>query len=157
MKNLTLVIACLFVFATGALAVGPSAPVSLYAGGLVSVPSSPDLFKDGYKTGYHGLAGLGLNATPALQFVGKLEYHTFSSQASGVLGVTDGSRKVLMFGTDARFMPSLPAMPIKPFGFVGIGYANVKQNAFGGTDLLASALNAALPAEEQTKFYFNIP
>jgi opacity protein-like surface antigen len=156
MKKITLVIACLFVFATGALAVGPSSPVSFYAGGLVSVPSSPDPFKDDYKTGYHGLAGLGFKAAPSLQFIGKLEYHTFSSAASGVLGVTDGARSVIMYGADARFAPSIPAMPVKPFGFVGIGYANVKQEPFSGASILASALNVDIPSESQTKFYFNV-
>lgn len=156
MRNVSLLLFCLLFLAGSAMAVAPSPPVSLYAGGLVSVPSSPDLFSDGYKTGYHGTVGVGLKAAPNFQLVGKFEYHTFKSEAAGLLGIQDGSRNILMFGGDARFSPSMPAAPVKPFFLAGIGFANVKQDSFTGPSLLTSALNTAIPPGDETKFYFNI-
>lgn len=156
MRNVSLLLFCLVFVVGSAMAVVPTSPVSLYAGGLVSIPSSPDLFSNGYKTGYHGTAGIGLKAAPNFQLVGKLEYHTFKSEFSGVAGIQDGSRKILMFGGDARFAPSMPAAPVKPFFMVGIGFANVKQDSFTGPSLLASSLNTVLPPGDETKFYFNV-
>ena len=76
MKKVLLIAFVLTVFALGAHATAP-VPFSIYAGGAVSVPSSPDGFKDGFNTGYHGMIGAGYKALPLLQIVGKVEYHNF--------------------------------------------------------------------------------
>ena len=154
MKKLLLIAFVLTVFVLGANAQVPT-PFSFYAGGAVSVPSSPDGFKDGFKTGYHGMIGAGYKALPMLQVVGKVEYHNFGFDFGDLSGIDGGNSKVWMFGADGRYNFNLPAAPVAPFVFGGLGMANVKQSEFSGTSLITSTLNATVP-EDQNKMYWNI-
>lgn len=153
MKQTLLTAACVIVLALGVSAQVP-VPFSLYAGGAFSVPSSPDGFKDTYKTGYHGLVGLGYKMGPGFQAVGKIEYHTFSFDFSGVSGLDGGNSKMWLFGGDGRYAFGLPVAPVKPFVFGGFGLASIKYDDFGGNLTLATALNDALP-DTQNKVYYN--
>lgn len=157
MKKVLLTVALVFALAAAVSAQVPS-PFSFYVGGAVSVPQSPDGFKETYKTGYHGFAGVGYSFVPKMQLVGKIEYNTFAFDwdNSGWPGLDDGgSQKLLMFGADARFSFGVPAAPFKPFLFGGGGFANVKTDEFSGTDMvLATSVNSSL--EDQTKAYFNV-
>ncbi|MCK4856721.1 MAG: porin family protein, partial [candidate division Zixibacteria bacterium] len=154
MKKPLLTAVCVIAFAFGVSAQVPT-PFSLYAGGALSLPNAPDDFKDSFKTGYHGLVGLGYKMGPGFQLVGKAEYHKFAFDFAGLSGVDGGDSKMWMFGGDGRLAFDLPAAPIKPFAFVGIGIANIKQSEFGGNVTLATALNDALP-DTQNKVYYNI-
>ncbi len=158
MKRFLLAVSLVFVVAAAVSAQVPSSPFSLYVGGAVSMPQSPDGFKETYKTGYHGFAGVGYSFVPKMQLVGKIEYNTFSFDWDNTEypGLDDGgNQKILMFGADARFSFGVPAAPFKPFLFGGGGFANIKTDEFSGTDLvLATAVNSSL--EDQTKAYFNV-
>jgi len=156
MKKPLLTAVCVIAFAFGVSAQVP-APFSLYAGGALSLPNAPDDFKDSFKTGYHGLVGVGYKLGPGFQVVGKAEYHKFSYNFdfAGLSDVDGGDSKMWMFGGDGRLALDLPAAPIKPFAFVGVGIANIKQSDFGGNVTLATALNDALP-DTQNKVYYNI-
>lgn len=153
MKKSLLTAVCVAVFALGVSAQVP-APFSLYAGGAVSLPNAPDGFKDAFKTGYHGLVGLGYKMGPGLQIVGKVEYHKFSYDFAGISGVDGGDSKMWLFGGDGRLALGLPASPVKPFAFAGIGIAKIKQSEFGGDITLASSLTPPFP-EDQSKMYYN--
>ena len=153
MKKLLLTAVCVIALALGVSAQAPT-PFSLYAGGALSLPSAPDGFKDGYKTGYHGLAGLGYKFGPAFQMVGKAEYHKFAFDFGGVSGIDGGDTRMLMFGGDGRFAFGLPAASIKPFAFAGAGIANIKQSSFGGNLLLAAGFTPTA-SESQSKMYYN--
>jgi opacity protein-like surface antigen len=160
MKKTIMTLLCVTLLASAAMAqtpsVTPKLPFSLYGGGLFTVPQSPNEFSDQFKTGFHGTVGLGFNTLPTMQVVTKIEYHRFNSEAAGVLGLEGGQMSAWTFGADARFAPSLPIMPIKPYGLIGGGFAKVSQGDYtGGTLGLATALNDA-SFEDQTKFYFNI-
>ena len=118
MKKAMLMLVALLVVAVGANAQMPSAPFSLYAGGAISLPNSPDAFKDAYKNGFHGFVGLGFNFMPKMQLVGKVEYNQFSfdfeETGFATAGVDGGGKQSLwMFGADARFAAGLPAAPLK--------------------------------------------
>lgn len=154
MKKLLVILSVLFL-TMSVVAQTSSSPVSIYAGGAFSMPSGGSFFTDAFKTGFHGSIGLGWKVAPTLQMVPKVEFHQFSSEASGVLGISDGSKKIWMFGLDGRFSPSVPAFPLKPYFVGGGGFANVKQSQFSGPTLLTSVLNTTVPAD-QTKFYFNV-
>ncbi len=154
MKKPLLTAVCVIAFAFGVSAQVP-APFSLYAGGALSLPNAPDDFKDSFKTGYHGLVGLGYKMGPGFQLVGKAEYHKFAFDFTGRSGIDGGDNKMWMFGCDGRLAIDLPAAPIKPFAFVGVGIANIKQSEFGGNVTLATELNDALP-DTQNKVYYNI-
>ncbi len=153
MKKSLLAMICVVVFALSVSA-QVSAPFSLYAGGALSLPSAPDGFKDSFKTGYHGLIGLGYKMGPGFQLVGKAEYHKFAFDFAGLSGVDGGDSKMWMFGGDGRFALGLPAAPVKPFVFGGVGIANIKQSDFGGNLSLASSLTPSFP-ESQNKVYYN--
>ncbi|MEE8578282.1 MAG: outer membrane beta-barrel protein [candidate division Zixibacteria bacterium] len=155
---LTLTIVCVFALCSGADAV-PS-PFSFYAGGLFSMPSSPDGFKDTYNTGYHGFAGAGYSFMPNFQVVGKLEYNTFSYDwdNNAITGLSDGfSQNSWLFGADGRFSLGVPAAPMKPFFFAGLGMASTKWSEVSGTDVaLATSTNTVLDALSSTNMYWNI-
>lgn len=154
MKKLLAALLIFLAFAVSASAQVPQ-PFSIYAGGAISLPNSPESFKDGYKTGYHGAIGIGYKVMPTIQIVGKAEYHTFGFDFEGASGVEGGTNKMWLFGADGRFTVGVPAAPIKPFIIGGAGLANIKQSEFTGTNTLTtSILNSAIP-EAQNKFYFN--
>lgn len=158
MKRVLLAIALVFALTAAVSAQVPSSPFSLYVGGAVSMPQSPDGFKETYKTGYHGFAGVGFSFMPKMQLVGKVEYNTFSYDWDNNewAGLSDGgSESMLMFGADARLSIGVPAAPFKPFLFGGGGFAHMKTEEFSGTDLLlATSVNSTI--EDQTKPYFNV-
>ena len=153
MKKLLLTLGILVLFALSASAQIPT-PFSFYAGGALSVPSSPEGFSDGWKTGYHGMAGVGYKMSPKFQLVGKLEYHNFSADVSNYPDLDGGNAKIMMYGVDGRFSLGLPMTPIKPFFFGGGGIAHVEWDEFTGTNLITSTLNSYLP-EAENKFYYN--
>ena len=139
MKKVFLTFAFVALMAVGASAQMPSSPVSLYVGGALSLPQSPDNFSDTYKTGYHGFAGIGYSFVPKLQVIGKIEYNTFSFDFdnSGFSGLSDGgTQNLLMFGADGRFSLGVPAAPFKPFVFAGGGLASVSVSDFEGSDMV---------------------
>lgn len=153
-------ILCLLFVASAVSAQMPSKPFSLYAGGALSVPMG-DGFKAGWNAGYHGMAGVGFNAIPMMQLVGKVEYHKFGSNFSLGTGYEGGAASVIMFGADARMAPSLPAFPMKPYFLAGVGMAKVSYADLTGPASLSLAETALLDIwnnvwEDQTKFYFNI-
>lgn len=158
MKKSMIALAALLLFAVGAQAQMPSSPFSFYVGGALSLPNAPDAFKNTYKTGFHGFAGVGFSVMPKLQLVAKGELNSFSFDfdQNAMPGISEGGKQnIWMFGGDARFSMGVPAAPFKPFGFAGAGFANVKTTDFGGTDLsLATSLNSSL--ESMTKMYWNI-
>ena len=155
MRKLLLILAILISFSAVASAQTPS-PFSFYAGGAFSMPNGPDAFKDAYKTGYHGWLGVGYSFAPTFQFIGKVEHNRFSFDAGQFAGVDGGTTKIWMYGVDAKFAPSVPAFPIKPFMFGGVGMASYSVDEFQTPDPLATAaLNANVP-ESATKMYYNV-
>ena len=137
-----------------------SSPVSLYVGGLVSIPNSPDNFSEAYKTGFHGTVGVGFNVSPKMQLVGKIELHSFavdfdSDPLLAAENISGGTNNLLMFGGDARYSLSMPASPIKPYLLGGIGLARISASDYEGTSALVTGLND-FNMEALTKFYYNI-
>ncbi len=145
MKKLLIACAVVFMLCAAVSAQTPASPVSIYAGGGLSMPMAPDLFKDYWKMGFNGMLGVGYGVTPAMQIVAKGEYHMFPLDVAGVEG---GDISMLMFGADARFAVGLPAAPIKPFFLVGVGMAKLS-----ASDVTRGTLHASFP--DETDFYFN--
>jgi opacity protein-like surface antigen len=146
MKQILITFAIVGMLCAAVSAQTPSSPVTIYAGGGLSMPMSPDIFKDHWKMGYHGMAGAGFALTPGFQLVGKVEYHMFPLDAEGVDGL---DVQILMFGADGRFSIGLPAAPVKPFVLGGMGMAK-----FSVSDLKAGTFTFAFP--EETDLYFNV-
>lgn len=140
---------------------GPPKPFNLYAGVGMTFSSGPDEFRDFHKEGYHMFGGVGLNLIPVIQFVGKVEYHSFSKDFDMFLpSVSDldgGTRKLLMFGVDARLGVSVPTAPVSPYLLAGIGLARSSEGDFETVleDLTEEEIDI-LDYENQTDFYFNI-
>jgi len=158
-KKLFTLLAILIAFtAVSASAQNPS-PFSLYAGGAISMPQSPDGFKDGFKTGYHGSIGVGYKVMPNLQLVGKLEYHTFKVNFDNTPGMEEysgGTNKMWMYGVDGRYQFSLPAAPVSPYVLGGLGFANIKQSEFEGPASLGLSVLNEMISESVTEMYWNI-
>ncbi|MEA1979672.1 MAG: outer membrane beta-barrel protein [candidate division Zixibacteria bacterium] len=157
MKKVVFTIIMVLVFAFGANAQVPTvpSPFSFYGGGAVSIPASPDGFDATYKTGWHGMAGVGYKIAPKFQVIGKLEYHNFGTDLDA-LALSGGNEKYAMFGADTKFTPNLPSIPFSPFVFGGVGMAHIAFDDFtSDTDpLSASVMNAAIP-DAQNKLYWN--
>ncbi|MBU8933537.1 MAG: porin family protein [candidate division Zixibacteria bacterium] len=153
MKALHITIILVVLLAVGASAQLPSKPFNIYAGGGVTLPNQPADFKDVYNMGFHGFVGMGLNVSPMIQMVGKIGYHNLGLDsdvyAGDALGNVDGgSFTVLSYGVDARMAVGAPAVPIKPFGFIGLGMANLN---------LGEITSDSAPEAEFTssKLYYN--
>ena len=156
MKRLLTVLAILLAFTVGASA-QVSTPFSLYAGGALSIPQSPDGFKDGFKTGYHGMLGLGFNVAPSMQLIAKAELHSFKVDfTEDMAGYSGGTNKMWMFGGDVKFSPSIPAMPVKAYALGGLGVANIKQSEFEGPASLSLSILNEMVSEDITKMYWNV-
>jgi len=161
-KTFYLVIALVLVFALTGSAQVPSKPFNIYAGGGLTAPSAPDLFKDTHKNGFHATAGLGFNAYPFIQLVGKVEYHTMSMDWDEIrtldalidAGTEGGKKNIWMYGVDARFSLGAPGAPFKPFGLAGVGFASISQSDI--TTVLNPADVEAYDFDNETKFYFNL-
>lgn len=132
-------------------------PISLYVGGAVSIPSSPEVFSELYKTGFHGWGGVGYKFMPNFQVVGKIEYQRFALDW-GELGdvMSGGHNNMLMFGADGRFAFGLPAAPVKPFVLGGVGMARVSVSEISSSDPLLQAGLNDLRYDAETKMYFNV-
>ena len=155
MKRVIILLSALLVFAVAGNAQSVQ-PFSLYVGGALSVPTSPDGFKDTYNTGYHGSLGAGYKFAPNFQVVGKAEYHHFSFDLDDASGVDGGENKLWMFGADGRYSLNMPTFPMKPFFFGGVGMANISFGDFSGSNTtLVTALNDQVADESETKMYFN--
>lgn len=161
MKKLLLTLAVMIAFAACASAQVPSKPFNVYAGGGLTFPTGPEGFNDLHKLGYNLGGGIGFNAMPMIQLIGKVEFHSISKdwdffpEYSDV--ISGGKFQIWMYGIDARLAPKLPAVPIKPFALAGIGFARLSQ-----TDIVTPLETAELETlgifayEPETKFYFNI-
>ena len=156
---LTALVALLIMSAVSVAQVStPGLPFSVYAGGALSLPSSPEGFRDGWKFGYHGMIGAGFNVAPRIQVIGKVEYHKFQSDLDtfGGSSVDGGGIKSIMFGVDGRLNLGAPVIPIKPYAIGGIGMASVTAEEYESTDpLIASSLNSGVDTETQSKVYYN--
>lgn len=158
MKKLILTVLALLVMSAVSMAqVGtPGSPVSWYAGGFLSLPTSPEGFSEGWKLGFHGMGGAGFNVAPKIQMIGKVEYHKFGADGESFgPGVEGGSFNALMFGVDGKFNLGVPAAPMKPYVLGGLGIASMKFSEFETSDTaLATSLNQGT-GESQSKVYFN--
>lgn len=156
MKKLMMILAILVTFAIGASAQTPSVPVSIYAGGAMSIPTSD--FAVAFNNGYHGSLGVGFNVSPMIQFIAKAEYHAFKLDLSDPAfdGYGGGTNKVIMFGGDLQFSPSFPSLPIAPYILGGAGMANIKQSELTGPPSLALDFTNSLISESQTKMYWDM-
>ncbi len=153
MRALRIAAILIVVMAVAASAQVPSKPFNIYGGGGLTLPNQPTDFKDAYKTGFHGFAGLGLNFSPMIQMVGKIGYHTLSLDTDafggdGMANVDGGTFSVLTYGVDARVAIGAPAVPVKPFGFVGLGMANVNLGE-------VTSDGDPLPEWTASKLYYN--
>ncbi|MEW6049906.1 MAG: outer membrane beta-barrel protein [Candidatus Zixiibacteriota bacterium] len=151
MKKSIMIFGLVTCFAAAAFAQTPPSPFSIYAGGLMSMPNSPDGFKDSYKNGFHGFVGLGFKMVPAVQFVGKVEYHSFKFDWDQytVPTASGGTQGIWMYGADARFAVGAPGAPVKPFALIGGGLAHVTHADFSDPVLFPTP-------ENESKFYYNI-
>ena len=157
MKKLLMILAILIAFTASVSAQMPSSPVSVYAGGALSIPTAPESCKASFKNGFHGSVGVGFDINPMFEVIGKVEYHTFKFDFDQALsGYTGGTNKMWLFGGDLKFSPSLPAMPISPYVLGGVGMANIKQSEFEGPTSLALSLLNQVISEDQTKLYWNM-
>lgn len=163
MKKVLFIAVMLFVMA-GVVSAQVPTPFSLYVGGAVSIPNSPDAFADLYKTGFHGSVGFGLKVMPGLQTVAKVEFHRFkldheATQAINPLlvgeDINGGHNNMWMFGADLRYTLPIPQPAFKPFIIGGLGLARISVTDFDGTSSLVASLNDLQP-ETQNKVYFNV-
>jgi opacity protein-like surface antigen len=157
MRKFALTVIVLAIFAISANA-QVSKPFSLYLGGGVTLPNSPDYFKEGYKMGFHGTGGVGLKLIPLIEVVGKVEYHSFSLDDEEFLGegaedvdISGGTLTAILYGADARLALNVPGSPMKPFVLAGAGFASLSTSSLKIDDE-----EWGKPFESKTKFYFNV-
>ena len=127
----------------------PAKPFTVYGSVGLSMPMSPDYFKDGYKMGFHGNAQLGFNAFPKTEFLVNLGYHSLSADFGDVTGYDGGTLSAILVGGDLKFNLGVPTAPIKPFVFAGAGIAVLSMS-----DLTTPF--GTYTVDSENKFYFEI-
>ncbi len=157
MRKVVLITAILLIACVAAQGQTPK-PFDIYVGGGITIPSSPDLIKDEYTTGFHGYAGLGLNipAVTGLQALGKVQYHIVPSDFQnfalpGFDPITGGGDfRFLMFGVDGLYRMGTPGGVASPYASFGVGFANSSNTDY-------ETASGDIEAEESsTDFYWNI-
>lgn len=120
MKKLLLIVAVLLCLA--AVATGQDVkPIDIYIGGGVSIPNAPEGFKDWFKMGYHGMGGVEAKAFTGFSLLFLADYNRFSPDVEGIDG---GEISLLSFTLNAKLGLGVPAAPLKPYFFGGVGLAN---------------------------------
>jgi opacity protein-like surface antigen len=121
----------------------PSKPFNLYLQGGVSLPQED--FKELYKYGYHGSAGIGFSILPRMELIGRGSYHKYSVESiSRILpdqesiDVSGGDLTMIMYGADLKL--NLGALGMNPYLLGGYGWAkfdikDVTVTAFGFEDV----------------------
>lgn len=156
MKKSLLVIVVMLVFASGAFAQVPAKPFNIYAGGGLTMPSSPDAFKDGFKMGFHGTAKLGLKAVPKGEILLNLEYHMFGLDNEDMYGtnVDGGDLSIIMAGADYKLNLGVPLAPVNPFIQAGGGLAIISMSDLSYTDPVLGDIDVT--TESINKIYLEI-
>ena len=153
MKKIILLTVLIMAVATACHAQMPPKPFNLYFGAGATFGSAPQDFTDLHKEGYHLFGGVGLNMIPMIQFVGKVEYHSFSKDFDEFFPDVDnldgGTRRILMIGVDGRLGANIPTAPLTPFLFAGIGFAKISES-----DII-TVLEVAFIQPDDTEFYLN--
>ncbi len=137
----------------------PGKPFTLYLDAGLNSVSAPDTFKDLHKLGYHFEGGLGFKVFPFVQVVGKVGLNTIAKDWNLTPILSDalsgGNIKIMTFGLDARAAIGAPLAPIKPFAFIGGGYAKLTEDDITITTGVLGDYNISA-MDDQTKFYYNI-
>jgi len=152
MRFLVMLLAAGLTAASASARVNPK-QFTLYFGGGITAPISPDSsFRDRYKSGMHGLGDVGFQMSPLIQTVLKVEYHSLSRdwEAEGLSGLSGATLQALLTGFDVRLEIGLPKMPVKPFGFAGLGIAALSYSG------VSKSANGEIIPEDASKLYFNI-
>ena len=131
MKKL-LILTVILAFVAMSASAQVSKPFNIYVGGGLNLPMSPEIFKDYWKTGFHGMGAFGFNSGPNLQILGKIEYHTFPFDFGGIPGLSGMSFNTLMYGGAAKFDFGVPMAPTKPFVLGGMGMATLSVSDLEG-------------------------
>jgi opacity protein-like surface antigen len=124
---------------------------SIYLGGGVAMPMSPDEFKDNYGMGYGGGAGLGYKVTPSVEIIVSGFYNLFSSDFPDSFGVTGGDVSIIEAVGNLKYIFGKGASKIKPYIIGGAGMASVK---FSQVDDTSGTVFSADTSE--TDFIYNL-
>lgn len=117
-----------------------------YLGAGVGIPTGDA--GDGWKMGFHGQGGLGFQASPTVEVIPVVAYHTFGLDDQGS-GATGGTLNILMFGGDVKLGFGKEGSKTSPFVFGGAGMGNAKI-----TDVTIPGFGT-IKGDSETKVYFN--
>lgn len=118
-KMIFAALAMVAMVAMSATAQAPPKPFDIYIGGGVSMPTGN--FGDAYKMGFHGNGKIAFEATPMIDIVGNIAYHTFSFDDQGNSDFDGGSTSVIMIGGDGRYAFDMPQSNFGPYVLAGVG------------------------------------
>lgn len=158
MKTIFTLIIVLLIMSLTVSAQAPSKPFNVYLNGGLSMVTGPQDFKDYHKVGLNFGAGIGFKAIPVIEIVLKGEYNLISKDwdfVAGLEGISGGKVKILTFGADAKISSPSLILPIKPYGFAGFGFANLKEDEIVIDPLIDIAIIIPM-YKDQTKTYFNV-
>lgn len=128
-------------------------PFDIYVGAGLSVPASQNSeISDNYKTGFHGMGGIGFNVNRYVETVLKLEYHSLARDwtHANVPKGEGGTLQAMFGGADLKLAPNAYGSPVLPYIFGGVGVA-----IFSFSDL-AGATAFTFAPEDESKVYYNI-
>jgi len=128
MKKIILILLLVSIMA-GPLSAQLKIGIDGYAGGGLSFPAK-DLNAN-WKTGQHGMLGIGYNLTPGLDAVAFYAYRTFPASppadTTGIIAPANITEdfKIHEYGLDLRANLAMTGMKFRPYGLVSAGMAKM--------------------------------
>lgn len=104
-------------------------PFSVYVGGGITIPASPDAFVDIYNTGPHFVGAIGIPVTTGFQILPKVEscslplYKDISSEGIYYSG---GNFHITMYGIAITLSPDTPTTSTRLRALCGCGIASME-------------------------------
>ncbi len=124
-------IAVMLVIMTGVASAQTSLGLDFYAGAGISVPLQD--VKTGWKIGGQGSLAAGYTVTPGLETVVRYSYYSFPSKGDKLDSSFANSEEKLIAKEASLEMHgqlSAPTNRVRPYGFIGLGLANLPDDNY---------------------------
>ncbi len=121
MKRVLLTLVLIIAFAAVASAQDVPKPLKLHLQGGVSMPMTPDGFKDHFKMGYQGGGGISFALNPMLELCGHVSYHRFDFDPGEGDDDMDLYMTTILYGAEVKL--NLGAGGRGLYALAGAGFA----------------------------------
>ena len=159
MKKVLIAVGMILVLSLGVQAQDEPMKINIYAGGGLTMPMSPDVYKDYWKMGMAFGGGVGFEVTPTFEIIGRFGYNMHSLDTDKLLEGTSGITidgldfKTMEIMADIKYMfpAGAEGASFKPYLVGTVGMVNAK---FSDVTITGGSLSMTLGGVDETKLAF---